>query len=87
MLNTLYTKVLQYDLPIENNLHNDILRSQSYKAHNKTRLDLSLPHENKKNKGFRPNYFGLELKQPMNKSFKKIVISPKVIEKQKIGDF
>lgn len=85
LLNSLYTKVLQYELPTENNIHhNESIKTLSQNG--KKSLDLTLPLEEKRIRGCRPNYFAYELNQPISKSIRKIHISPKEIERKKIGN-
>lgn len=85
LLNSLYTKVLQYELPTENNLHHEIIKTQS--KNGRKSLDLTLPIEEKKPAGYLPNYFASEIFEPITKSVKIVKISPKEQEKKQLGLF
>lgn len=87
LLNSLYTKVLTYELPSENNIQYEkfSMRGQSYGAKAKNSFDLMLPLEKKLRKGYRPNYFTSEMTQPISKIFRRQQISPREYERRKTG--
>lgn len=84
LLNSLYSKVLQYELPTENNLKESI---QNFPSAGKSGLiiDNLLPKQTKI-KNYRPNYFGSVMEKPLlNLSIKNQHISENEKEKKKIG--
>ena len=87
LLNSLYSKVLQYELPAENNIQKDNFRGFSSAGKSGILIDNIMPFQSK-SKGHRPNYFGSDLNKPLlNLSVKNNQISEKEKERKKIGYF
>lgn len=83
LLNSLYSKVLQYELPTENNLKESI---QNFPAAGKSGIMIDILPNQTKIKNYRPNYFGSVMEKPLvNLSIKSKHISENEREKKKIG--
>ena len=97
-MNSIYTKVLQYELPLENNLKENRIRSKSYGVNAHNDIEFSLPADIDKYrnpyerniKGYRVNYLKSEMKEDfsnIDKSIKKKEIPKEKLKKRKIGIF